>query len=328
MIQISPREIPGRNCLQMSIENLLFYQGYTSPIYKQLSLTYAYDSQQLGRFYSGFYSIEAELKWINNINVTIQNTPDYDIFLYEITELLKSNTPVIIFVNPFYLKYSTNYQRRHVPHTITITGYEDDKFFIVDDVQIFRGSISSIEIIEAVKNAKYKYKYIYFPEEQTYNTIGCREVFEVIKQNTFSLKGEANIENSDISSKLQQINGIDSLEKFKSDLDSFLENIYLNDKKDEILDEIYRSIYGVSNQHFLYAEFLNTNKHLIPYDITEAIDSLNDLTQEWKIIAIMFMKSKYRKNDRLKISIQRKIDEIKLLTNIFLDKSVRIYNML
>ncbi|USK44113.1 C39 family peptidase [Cytobacillus oceanisediminis] len=324
MKPFTPRDIPGRNCIQMSMENILFYMNYELPVYKQLSLTYAFNSKDLGRFYSGFFTLKEEMKWINNINIQVKQANDSLIFISSVKELLNEKIPVVIFVNPFVLKYSTNYQRRNVPHTITLVGYEGDTFKIIDDAQNFQGDIFLDELLEAISKAKHKYRYLYFPKEQVFKDIGEQHILDVIKKNTTSLKGNLDQINPDIPIELQTINGIKSIDKFIEDSNLFLDKIYEHENKNFFLDEIYRGIYGVSNQHFIYSEFLSKTSHLTSMVVSEITNLLNVLSQEWKIVAIMFMKSRYRMSKNFNESLIRKMEEIKCLEEELVQKSEKL----
>lgn len=327
MKSLIPRNIPGRNCLEMSLENILTFMNYELPVYKQLSFTYAFDSKEMGRFYSGFLSLKEELKWINNIVIQINEATDPLTFISSVKELLNEDIPTVIFVNPFFLEYSNNYQRRSVPHTITLVGYIENDYYIIDDVQNFQDKISLDELIEAASKAKYKYSYLYVPKKQILRDTSELDILDVIRKNTASIKGNLSKNNPRIPTELQTITGIKSIEKFIEDCKLLLTKIYQHENKNLLLDEIYRGVYGISNQHFMYSEFLYKNKHLIPINLSQITNSLNFLSQEWKIVAIMFMKSSYRNIKDLDKSIVRKMEEIKYLEEELIQKSEEfLYN--
>jgi hypothetical protein len=278
-----------------------------------------YKENNPGKLYNSYISIEEELNWISNIGLVKKQCNIPSDFINQIRELINEGIPVIIFVDPIVLPYSRNYKTRSVTHTVTVIAYDKDSLTIIDDVQNFKGRVGIEDILQAAEMVQYRYQIIYLNKNKPNYNITEEDFKEVINRNTTALLGKSSKEHPEINQNMSVIMGVNGIEKFINDYREMPMSI----PKNVLFEELYRSLYGLSNQHALYAEFLSMSSYSNNH-YSKLIKVLHEISQEWKIAAIIIYKAKHKNDEELYKSMIRKIEEIVKYENELIMESERL----
>lgn len=291
MKEMTPLRLSGMNCMHLSINSILNYKSIPNPrtVWKQCGMVYTKSNGQLfGELNGSYKSVEDELEWVHNLKVINSVNKDSTTFLKEIKFMIESGEPVIVFVDCYHLENNIFFQERHIMHTIVLVDYSENSFTYVDNAYYSKGEINVGTLIKAAgsdyEQTKEPVFYFLYVQVNEFNSARKDDYIDVIAQNTKEIKG-FNSSEIKLDRGLMEIKGYKGLQSIVKDFNLIIDiDLEINQYYD-----IYSTIADTSNNHYLFANFLEEGIIYFP-QIQRISSALIPVAQDLKVISNMVLK--------------------------------------